>query len=376
MINDRWGTETVDVMEGTPFALLAMTYGYDYDELAADLISSGACVSCDRNFYVEAPEALQASVPFYEGDLVSSDMVDQEALERIRVRQAHAVATGEGVTVAILDTGADFSHPDLSPFLSSEGYDFVSGDPIPQDELDGIDQDRDGLVDEAAGHGTHVTGIVHAVAPSATLLPVRVLDTGGIGNVFSVAKGIRHAASRGANVVNMSLGFAGHSIVMEYAIGEAFDSGVFLASSMGNQGVRTAKQFPANLAAVAAVAATDAWDLKASFSNYGEIVSMSAPGEGIISTYLFQGYAIWSGTSMAAPFVAGAGALALEIAPAASPDDVRAEIERAAAELDHAGYPYDGLMGAGRLDLWRLVLRGLPHDGRRPAPALPAALSE
>ena len=109
--------------------------------------------------------------------------------------------------------------------------------------------------------------------------------------------------------------FDGTSRIVEKTIADAYYSGVFLVASHGNQGTMTDEHFPASLPQVIAVAATDAVDLKPAFSNYGRVVSVSAPGDAIVSTYLYQGYAAWSGTSMAAPFVAGAGALAIERPP-------------------------------------------------------------
>ena len=354
-INATWGTETVAILEGTPFALLRMPWPYDYEIFARELLSNGACVTCGLDYLIQTPESEQGSISFYEGDLVGEDMADQGAFERVRLQQAHTAATGAGVVIAIIDTGVDFTHPDLAPVLSPSGYDFLDGDADPTDEIDGLDEDVDGVADEASGHGTHVAGIAHAVAPNATILPIRILDSEGVGTVFAVAQGILYAVDEGAHVVNLSLGFTGTSRVVEYAVQHAEDAGVFLAASAGNGGAATQAHFPASLATVAAVAATDDEDLKASFSNYGSYIMVSAPGEGIISTYLFQGYAVWSGTSMAAPFVAGAAALAIEAGVAATPEQIRTEIQAASSRLPHEGQIYEGMMGSGRFDARRLV---------------------
>jgi subtilisin family serine protease len=354
-INDRWGMQTVALLEGTSFALLRTPWPYDYDATARELLQSGACVSCGRDYIVQSPEAEQGSISFYEGDLVSEDMADQGAFDRVRIEQAHTAATGAGIVIAIIDTGVDFTHPELAPILSSNGYDFLDDDADPSEEIDDLDDDEDGVADEAAGHGTHVAGIAHAVAPNATILPVRVLDNEGAGTVFGVAQGVLYAVEQGARVINLSLGFEGHSRVVEYVAAQANAAGVFLVASAGNQGVATSVHFPASLPTVTAVAATDDADLKAPFSNYGGYISVSAPGVGIISTYLFQGYAVWSGTSMAAPFIAGAGALVLDAGLADDPADVRSAIEHSSAKLSHVGHPYEGLMGAGRLDARLLV---------------------
>jgi hypothetical protein len=360
-INNLWGTITQDEIQGSRFVLLRVPEGHDLEDLREQLLFGGACLSCELNYIMESPEAQQGSIPFYEGNLTSGDMVDQDAFARVNVAQAHTVSTGRGITTAIVDTGVDSSHPELSGVLSPAGWDFVDRDPMPLDEMDGIDQDGDGIIDEAAGHGTHVAGIVHAVAPGSVLLPVRALDTEGFGNAFAIAKAIRYAVLSGANVVNLSLGFQGSSRVMQEVISAASQNGVFFASAMGNQGVMTNQQFPAKLVVVTAVAATDAFDLKPSFSNFGEITSVGAPGEGIISTYLFQGYAVWSGTSMSTPFISGAAALALETNPALTPHEIRMRIETTSDPYHHESQFYQGLLGAGRLNLWQLLAPDAPQ---------------
>ncbi|MGQ0723552.1 MAG: S8 family serine peptidase, partial [Candidatus Eiseniibacteriota bacterium] len=269
---------------------------------------------------------------------------------------ANIVATGAGTLVAIVDTGVDLSHPDLAAVVRADGWDFVDGDADPADVEDGTDNDNDGTIDEAAGHGTHIAGIVHAVAPDAEMLPLRVLDSDGVGTVFDVARAVRHAAAAGADVINLSLGFEGYSRVVDWAVQMAHDADVVVVASAGNDGRYNTTHFPANLAGVINVAAVNADDLKAPFSNFGPEVALSAPGVGIISTYLFHGYASWSGTSMAAPFITGAAVIVRETSPASSADAVRSSITRAASRPDHGGLPYEGLLGAGRVDLLPIVL--------------------
>jgi subtilisin family serine protease len=355
-IDAQWGTTTLEQIEGSPFALLKMPYDADYEVLAGELIVSGACVTCERNFYVQAPESEQGSIAFYEGDLVNTDYEDQEAVVRVNAPSANIVATGAGTLVAIVDTGVDGTHPELAGFVRADGWDFVANDSDPMDSENDVDDDEDGTVDEAAGHGTHVAGIVHAVAPDAQILPLRVLDSDGVGTVFHVAAAIRYATAAGADVINTSLGFDGYSRVVDWAVQEARDAGVVLVASAGNSGRYNTMHCPANLGGVMSVAAVKADDTKAPFSNFGPEVAIAAPGVGIVSTYLFHGYASWSGTSMAAPFISAAAAIAREEAPGGSPAAVRASILNAAARLNHAGQHYEGLLGAGRVDLLPIVL--------------------
>lgn len=358
-IDREWGTDTLERIPGSPFALMRMPDGADYDALATDLLARGACESCSRNYYLEAPEAKQASIAFYEGDLTTSDFADQDALSRVHAGVAHLRATGAGVTVAILDTGVDRTHPELADRVRTDGWDFIDGDTDPMDTTAGKDKDYDGLYDEAAGHGTHVAGIVHAMAPDAQLLPVRVLDTEGVGTAFGLARGILFADDKGAQIINLSLGMDGRSPAVEWAIGRAVANDRLLVASAGNDGMFTNLHFPSSLPEVVGVAAVNAWDRKAEFSNFGNTVAISAPGEGIVSTYLFHGYAVWSGTSMATPFVSGAAAIARELIPGATAAAVRDAVENAAHPLLPRGEVWDGLLGAGRVDLLPLVVDGV-----------------
>jgi subtilisin family serine protease len=135
-----------------------------------------------------------------------------------------------------------------------------------------------------------------------------------------------------------------------------------VVASAGNGGAASATHFPADMPEVIGVAALDSADLKAGFSNYGTIVAVSAPGVGIVSTYLFQGYATWSGTSMAAPFISGTAALVIRLQPGWTPDQARTRVEDTAAAFSHFGKPYDGLMGAGRVDALAAVLTTDPFQ--------------
>jgi subtilisin family serine protease len=360
-VNAQFGTATLATVGDGAFALLQLPPGETFEQLSAEMLLAGACTTCEPNYYVASPESEQGSIAFYEGDLTSSDLADQDAMARVRPPRGRGTKGG-GATVAVLDTGIDATHPELAAVTRSDGFDFVDVDPDPSDVADGLDQDLDGVTDEGAGHGTHVAGIVHYLAPNALLLPVRVLDSEGNGTMFSVAQGVEHAMTAGADVINLSLAFDGGSAVAEYAIREAHQAGAVVVASAGNGGTVSATHFPADMPEVIGVAALDSADLKAGFSNYGTIVAVSAPGVGIVSTYLSQGYATWSGTSMAAPFVSGTAALVIRLQPGWSPDEARARVEDTAAAFSHFGKPYDGLMGAGRVDALAAVLTTDPFQ--------------
>lgn len=227
--------------------------------------------------------------------------------QRIQAPSAWDVTqSNPAVKIAIVDTGVQPDHPDLRGKLL-QGYDFVDNDNTPSD---------------GNGHGTHVAGIAAAVtnngigiagmAPLASILPVRVLDNSGSGDLANVARGIVYAAQQGAQVINLSLGAPVSSSTLESAIQYAWSRGAVIVAAAGNEGT-SRLNYPAAYANVIAVASTNERDQKSGFSNYGQWVEVAAPGENILSTYPGGYYAYLSGTSMAAPHVAGlAGLLAAQ----------------------------------------------------------------
>src|SRR5262249_18525219 len=155
------------------------------------------------------------------------------------------------------------------------------------------------------GHGTHVAGVVSVVAPDAQLLIVRVLDSEGRGSMMNVARGIRWAVANGARVINLSLGGLTRSEAVELALTEASTAGVACIAAAGNEAGPIPAEYPATSHYATAVAAIDASDILAPFSSYGDFVDICAPGVSVRSSYINAGYALWSGTSMSAPWVSG-----------------------------------------------------------------------
>ena len=280
--------------------------------------------------------------------------------------QARSV-TGHGVVVAIIDTGIDYTHPDLGGCLGPGcrvigGYDFVNSDPDPMDDM---------------GHGTHVAGIVGAsgastgVAPDVTFLAYKVLSAGGSGSFSDVIAGIEAAVDPdgdpntddGADVINMSLGGPGHpDDAVSRAVDAAVEMGVTVVVSAGNSGPGHQTIGSPGVARKAlTLGATGKADGIAGFSSRGPVAGdwaikpdVVAPGVDILSAVPAEGvlgdesrYLHLSGTSMAAPHVAGAAALLHQLHPAWTPDAVKAALMNSALDLGLDVFT----QGGGRLQL-------------------------
>jgi subtilisin family serine protease len=250
---------------------------------------------------------------------------------------------GAGVTIAVVDTGVDFTIPDLAANRSTAGaYDFVDRDTDPSPEAA-----PDPSVDETS-HGTHVAGIAAASfgvsqswgdvtggAPAAKIMAVRALDENGSGWDSDIAAAFSYAADHGARVVNASLGGAGASDAMHQAI--ASHPNTLFVVAAGNDGQDAADDYPCadpdpNVICVAAV---DNQGALADFSNYGAAtVDVAAPGVGILSyVHGHNWLEYWDGTSMATPYVSAAAALAFAAHPCSTPDQVRSAMIQSAHHL-------------------------------------------
>ena len=308
----------------------------------------------------------------------------QPALEIVRARAAHEYSTGRGLLIADINTRIDLGHPALAGHIGA-GHDFVANRPAgfaslndDQSTAGFLDDDQStaGFLDDdqstagfldgngirlldpllklsgtpPAAHGTFVAGLLVAVAPDATLMPLRAFDDNGNTDVFTLAKAIRYARKNGAQVINMSFGTLSDSRVLRDAIEYAKAGNVLLVASAGNNNTSSV-QYPAAYPGVIAVAATDLFDRKASFSNYGKYVFVDAPGTHIISATPGGGYGIASGTSYSAPMVAGMAALIRSLRY----NDTGVIIARASVPIDGVNPRFSGQLGYGRVDLRRAV---------------------
>ncbi|MFH0945119.1 MAG: S8 family serine peptidase [Planctomycetota bacterium] len=307
----------------------------------------------------------------------------------------------DGLCMAVLDTGIRSDHPDLIGRLSP-GHDFVS-DLWNSGDGNGIDSDPTDPFVSLGTHGTHVTGILAAASgngigvagctQAGLVMPVRVLGQQG-GSDFDISQGILYAAGlpnasgllppQSAQVINMSLGGPNSSAILWQAVRDAVAAGVVVVAAAGNFN-SAQPMYPAAYPEVIAVAATDAVDGRAYYSSYGDHVDLAAPGgdqtadrngdgvpDGVLSTVidlsLGAAYERKTGTSMAAPHVAGAAFLLRSLEPSLSVLEVAAYLKAGALDLGPAGW--DREFGFGRLDAGRsLVLAA----GLGSGPAEPAA---
>ena len=277
---------------------------------------------------------------------------------QIRLEQGQRLATnlGNGVKVAIIDTGIDLKHPAFAgAILETEMWDFVGNDATPQDE---------GTLGRGAyGHGTNVAGIVLQIAPRAKILPLRVLGADGSGDVTRVAAAINYAVSKGVQIINLSLGSDGESLTVKTAIEAAAKQGVFVVASSGNTGDQKVT-FPASAAYEdkglgtysLSVGSVNSRDEKSLFSTYGtenKPLKIVAPGEFVYAPAPNNRMAAWSGTSMAAPMNSGALALALGQTLKVSKSEVMDKLCHAASDIYNNGLnqAYKDMLGEGRLNI-------------------------
>ena len=316
---------------------------------------------------------------------------EQWSLEKIRWEGVQAwVGFSREVLVAIVDSGIEYDHPDLASNIwineaehegvpgvdddangyvdDTRGWDFTDAPTLPGIG-DYLVRDNDPM--DESGHGTHVAGIAGAVAdneigiagvcPNCRLMALRAglnLSFGSLLEDDDVAAAIVYAADNGADVINMSWGDPRMSPLIRDVIRYAYSRGCVLIAAAGNE--RTEGLFfPAELDETLAAGASDASDRFAYFSNFGRNLDLLAPGVGILSTHLDGEYRTLSGTSMAAPHVAGLAGLVLSRHPDFSPEEVRWALVAAAEDLYEPGW--DARSGYGRID----VAQGLEEEDPR-----------
>lgn len=309
-------------------------------------------------------------------------LADQWSLAATAAQPAWDGARGQGALVGVADTGADFAHPDLGRFASNSHE--VPGNGLDDDGNGRVDDVRgwdfvngDGDASDDQGHGTSVTGVIAAsagngqgiagVAPEASVVEAKVLGADGSGSTSVVAAGMRYLADRGARVVNLSLG-GPRSYAMASVLAD--EPQTLFVVAAGNEGVDNdgaSASYPCADPApnVLCVGASTAAEAKASFSNWGATtVDLMAPGASLLTTRPGGAYARMSGTSFAAPMVAGAAALVFGRRPQATAAEVKATL---LSTVDPVAAYGPVTVTGGRLNLQRAVA-ATQASGPVPAP--------
>ena len=324
---------------------------------------------------------------------------NQPAFNLMSAASARAKSTGRGVIIADVNSQVDVSHPALQGHLTT-GHDFIgnsgpktrTGATLEQSTASFLDQSTASFLEQSTasfldqstasfldqstasfldqstasfldqstasflesgsaghGHGTMVAGILAALAPDALIMPLRAFDDSGAGDAFQVGKAIRYAVRNGAQVINLSLGFTTDAAEVSAAIDFAVANNVVVVAAAGNSN-SSDPQYPAAFPSVIGVGSTDLQDVKASFSNYGQSVFVSAPGVNIITAYP-GGYAVGSGTSFSSAIAAAEVALIRSLATTGIYNTVTAT----AVSIDSSNPAYAGQLGYGRIDLLAAV---------------------
>lgn len=313
-----------------------------YDEISGEAIvgstsSGGGDVNTRWIFFIDGADERKA-------------VYNQYHMTDVRAHYAWDYADGAGVTVAVLDTGVDMTHPLYANHLVA-GYDFVDNDTDPSEVEQGLDTNNNGKIDDGFGHGSHVAGIVHTIAPGANIMPVRVADSDGHAELFSIIQGIEYAVRNGAQVINMSMSIQEPSQMLIDWINYARQAGVVVVTSAGNDNSNQLL-FPATESEVLTVTAVDHNFKKSAYANYGQRVDVAAPGDYIISAMPGGDYVARSGTSMAAPIVAGQAAIIFELVPDASVQYVHHRVVNKVRDISYANPGFNNKMGKGMADVW------------------------
>jgi subtilisin family serine protease len=284
---------------------------------------------------VEPPSYAQALETSPAPEPTDPDVDQQWAMFAFPFSTVWQCGQGAGITVAVVDSGVQANHPDLTGRVRP-GAAIVNG----------AVQNGAGLID-VNGHGTHVAGIIGAglngvgvvgVAPEVTILPVRVLDANGVGPNSDIGKGITWAVDHGAKVINVSIGSDTKSASVSTAVGYAVDHGVTVVAAAGNGGPTGKPRYPAALSEVIAVGALDPNGDVASYSTNGDYVDVVAPGTKIYSTKIPSTWGENTGTSMASPHVAALAALVIDARGSVSPGNMLRRLTSTATDAGPPGF--------------------------------------
>ncbi|MCA1381835.1 MULTISPECIES: S8 family serine peptidase [Bradyrhizobium] len=334
---------------GATFGLFRIADGRPYETVRREFAADGSVRSLQPNFrYVLQDQKSSAAT---EGDPA------QYALAKLRLPQAHTLAHGANVTIAVIDSGIDARHPELANSIA--------------DNFDAL-----GSAEGPHVHGTGIAGAIAAharlmgSAPEARIIAIRAFggaNGGAESSSYIILRSLNYAAEHGAQIVNMS--FAGpKDAVIERAIAATAARGLILIAAAGNAGAKSPPLYPAANPNVIAVSATDRQDRLFSASNRGNYIAVAAPGVDIFLPAPDGKYQVTSGTSFSAAYVSGVAALLLERNHTLKPEALRMTLVKTARDLGSPGR--DDLFGDGQADAFAAVM-AVPADSATPVAAAP-----
>jgi hypothetical protein len=332
---------------GATFGLFRITDGRPYETVRREFAADGSVRSLQPNFRYVLQD--QKSSTATEGDPA------QYALAKLRLPQAHTLAHGANVTIAVIDSGVDARHPELANSIA--------------DNFDAL-----GSAEGPHVHGTGIAGAIAAharlmgSAPEARIIAIRAFggaNGGAESSSYIILRSLNYAAEHGAQIVNMS--FAGpKDAVIERAIAATAARGLVLIAAAGNAGAKSPPLYPAANPNVIAVSATDQQDRLFAASNRGNYIAVAAPGVDIFLPAPDGKYQMTSGTSFSAAYVSGVAALLLERNYTLKPEALRTTLAKTARDLGSPGR--DDLFGDGQADAFAAVM-AIPVDSATPVAA-------
>lgn len=352
-IENDYATSSTDRIPGASVYSLETPAGSDDITFANELMLDSRVQDVEFDQNLELPEI--HGYPFHfpvDRTFRPGAYLNQNAYQQVNAgnnmkswqfpNYSSASIVPSGPIVAILDTGAAFNHSAISSNLLAGWNSFDPGSP-PED----TPNSGSSLY---TGHGTMIAALITRLAPNSQILPVRILDGDGNGSLMSVLKGVQFAIVQGARVINMSFGTTQYSRILDETLSQARESGILIVAAAGNSG-KNQISYPAAYEAAISVASITAKGHKSSFSNYGTKLCVVAPGEHIRSAYWNGGYATWSGTSFAAPFVTAQVALILDSYSTLGAEAVEERIRETAHSLNALNPLYTGQLGNGLIDI-------------------------
>jgi subtilisin family serine protease len=393
-LNLAYGTTTLRHIDGTSIYLVHADTD-DSGAVLSQLANDATVETAEPNAHVTLQSPTQAALDpsladsmavlldgttlttFY-GTTVLRSYVNQPALNITRVSDVRRISTGVGTHIAYIDTGVDFYHPALRPWLDP-GINVLDNGTA--SELDGLSSMGASLLDgqgcslldnrfifvldagmasllgggapggtvpKDLGHGTLVAGVLHLVAPDARIVPIKAFTAYGNTTMYALTEAVYQATQMGVDVLNMSFSTTQDSPAFRKAINEAQAAGVTIVASAGNDATGTVPYYPASYPNVIGVAATDFNDRLAGFSNYGASVSVDAPGAYVVSTAPGGKYAAAWGTSFSAPMVSGEVALLASFRGHGHSDS--RFVINSADSIDSLNPRFEGMLGKGRIN--------------------------